>query len=198
MHMAMGGFHSPLQQLFLLEERARLAGVHLPDATDSDQRFYGIKCIINGMDCVINMRLVAEVIDDRKVTAIPGAAAWVEGVMNYRGTLVPVYRPHQYLSLSDSADRVSAAANGPLLIIRKDRKGGEFNALRINKMIGMQKFREADMHPVEKIVTTPDSLEYFVDNRINSESKNWYKLNISSLIEMMNKANPRQQQSISV
>ena len=51
-----GGFHTPLQQLFLLEERVRQAGARMPDDMDTQHWFHGIKCVINGRDCVINLR----------------------------------------------------------------------------------------------------------------------------------------------
>ena len=88
---------TPLQQLLKLEERVRQAGVCLPDEGDLKQKFHGIKCVINGMKCIINMQVVAEVINERQVTTIPGTAGWIEGIINYRGVLVPVYRPGELL-----------------------------------------------------------------------------------------------------
>jgi chemotaxis signal transduction protein len=189
---AKGGFHTPLQQLLLLEERARQAGVRLPD-TDQERGFHGIKCVINGRDCVINLREVAEVIDSRPVTPIPGTAAWIEGVINYRGALVPVYRPHDFLETSSNADAALARENGHLVVLRKDRKGTEFNAIRVNRMFGMQKFREAELKPAEQEAMSVASLDHYVDNSISLEGRNWCRLNIARLMEQMCGTSPRQQ-----
>lgn len=191
--MASGGFHNPLQQLFLLEERVRQAGVHLPDEADLLRRFHGIKCVVCGVDCVINMREVAEVFDDRQVTPIPGTARWIEGVMNYRGTLVPVYLPHEYLGAGDKADEVIAACNGPLLVLRKDRKGTEFNAIRVNRMFGMQKFRLDEVQPLDKGACPTDILEHYVDEIVCNDGKDWYRLQLGRLLDRMNSDNPHEQ-----
>jgi len=68
-----GGFHTPLQQLLLLEERIRLAGATLPEDVDQHKRLHGIKCVIGNRDCLIDIRQVSEVIEDKdkKVTPIP-------------------------------------------------------------------------------------------------------------------------------
>lgn len=186
-----GGFHTPLQQLFLLEERARQAGVRLPDA-DAVQAFHGIKCVLNGYACVINLREVAEVIEKRPVTPIPGAAAWIEGVINYRGVLVPVFRPHDFLARGADSDPVLAGANGPLVVLRKDHKGSEFHAMRVNRMFGMQKFAEAELRPLAGPVATAEFLEHYVDSCITYEDRSWYRLNVARLMDKMGGASPRQ------
>lgn len=185
-----GGFHTPLQQLFLLEERVRQAGARLPDA-DMERSFHGIKCVVNGRDCVINLREVAEVIDRRAVTPIPGAAAWIEGVINYRGVLVPVYRPHDFLARAPGADPALAAGNGHLVVLRKDRKGNEFNAIRVNRMFGMQKFNEAELQPLDCPAAADDALEHYADHVLGSEGRSWYRLNVARLMEKMCGTSPR-------
>jgi chemotaxis signal transduction protein len=189
--IARGGFRTPLQQLFLLEERVRQAGVRLPDA-DMERSFHGIKCVVNGKDCVINLREVAEVIDQRCVTPIPGTAKWIEGVINYRGTLVPVYRPHDFLARSADTDAAAANADGHLVVLRKDRKGNEFNAIRVNRMFGMQKFGEGELRPAAGSDTSAEELAYYVDSLVSADGKTWCRLNTARLMERMCGTSPRQ------
>jgi chemotaxis signal transduction protein len=192
MQVSKGGFHTPLQQLFLLEERVRQAGVRLPDA-DMERSFHGVKCVVNGKDCVINLREVAEVIDKRAVTPIPGTAQWIEGVINYRGALVPVYRPHDFLARTDGTDNALANENGHLVVLRKDRKGNEFNAIRVNRMFGMQKFNESDLRPAARGVSAAEELGHYVDSLISAEGKTWCRLNTARLMERMCGTSPRPQ-----
>jgi chemotaxis signal transduction protein len=191
-----GGFNTPLQQLFLLEERVRQAGVRMPDDMDTQQAFHGIKCVINGRDCVINLREVAEVIDKRAVTPIPGTAAWIEGVINYRGALVPVYRPHDFLLRDTNVDPVLASGNGHIVVLRQDRRGNEFTAIRVNRMYGMQKFNSAELRApdcVESLAQKLDrTLDNYVDNLVNSDGKLWHRLNIGRLMKTMCGTSPRQ------
>jgi len=191
MQITRGGFHTPLQQLFLLEERVRQAGVRLPDA-DMERSFHGVKCVINGRNCVINLREVAEVIDRRPVTPIPGTARWIEGVLNYRGALVPVYRPHDFLARTADTDAALANENGHLVVLRKDRKGSEFNAIRVNRMFGMQKFLEADLRPAARDATVAEELAHYVDNLVSADGKTWCRLNTARLMERMCGTSPRQ------
>lgn len=184
------GFNTPLQQLVLLEERVRQAGVRLPD--EQERGFHGIKCVINGRDCVINLREVAEVIDSRPVAPIPGTATWIEGVINYRGALVPVYRPHDFLARDGGADAELARANGHLVVLRKDRKGNEFAAIRVNRMFGMQKFRDTELRAAERGAAAGE-LAHYVDSLIGAEGRTWYRLNIARLIDKMCGTSPRQQ-----
>lgn len=193
MQKAGSGFHTPLQQLFLLEERVRLAGARLPDETDMSQRFHGIKCVVNGSHCIINMREVAEVFDAKSVTPIPGAAKWIEGVLNYRGMLVPVFRPHEYLSTSESADSALASCNGPLMVLRKVNKRNEFIAIRVNRMFGMQKFLSEDQQRLNHNTSGSNALENYVDNIISNDGKNWLRLDTQRLLDQMSTENPQHQ-----
>lgn len=184
------GFNTPLQQLLLLEERVRQAGVRLPEM--DERGFHGIKCVINGRDCIVNLREVAEVIDARPVTPIPGTVAWIEGVINYRGALVPVYRPHDFLSPEKDLDPTLARDHGHLVVLRKGRRGNEFAAIRVNRMIGMQKFRDTKLRAAARNVTAATELAHYVDSLVHVDGRDWHRLNIARLLETICGASPRQ------
>lgn len=193
--MNMAGIRTPLQQLFQLEERARLAGVHLPDeSTSGTGEFFGVKCVVNGLDCVISMRHVVEAIDPKKVTAIPGTADWVDGVMNYRGSMVPVFRLHALMKLPQGVDLSLATIDGPILVLRQrrgNRNNGEYSAVRLNRMMGMQQFRESDVQALEADRPATEGVEQFVHERISSEGRHWNLLDIASLLDHVSGINPR-------
>lgn len=183
-----GGLHTPLQQLLLLEERVRQAGATLPDAA-RDAAFHGIKCVINGRNCVILLREVAEVIDSRPVTAVPGAAAWLEGVINYRGALVPVWRLRRFLPDAATGECAADASNH-ILVLRKDRKGREFNAIRVDRLHGMQKFREAELQPFVPDAGSRDGIGQYVEARLASDGGDWLLLDVAGLMQRVNAAAP--------
>lgn len=193
--MNMAGTSTPLQQLFRLEERARLAGVHLPDeSTSGTGEFFGVKCVINGLDCVVSMRHVVEAIDPRRVTTIPFTANWVDGVMNYRGSMVPVFRLHALLKLPPDVDHSLATTDGPILVLRQrrgKRNNGEYSAIRLNRTMGMQQFREADVQPLEGDRPAGEGIEQFVHERISSEGRHWNLLDIAALLDYVSGLNPR-------
>lgn len=188
-----GGLHTPLQQLILLEERVRQAGVSLPDA-GQDQGFHGIKCVINGRNCIINLREVAEVIDSRPVAAVPGTATWVEGVFNYRGALVPVYRLAEFFPDEPHRQPLVAAGSSHIVVLRKDRKGREFNAIRVERLHGMQKFREAELQQYHSSAGAVDGLEQMVMSQVRSDGGEWLLLDIVRLMERINATSPFRKQ----
>lgn len=189
-----GGLHTPLQQLILLEERVRQAGVSLPDA-GQDQAFHGIKCVITGRNCIINLREVAEVIDSRPVAAVPGTASWVEGVFNYRGALVPVYRLADFFPQEPRREPSVAAGSSHIVVLRKDRKGREFNAIRVDRLHGMQKFREAELQQYSSAAGGGDGLEQVVTSQVSSDGGDWLLLDIVRLMELINGTPPFHKQT---
>lgn len=192
-----GGLHTPLHQLMLLEERVRQAGVTLPEA-GQDQTFHGIKCVISGRNCIINLREVAEVIDSRPVAAVPGTESWVEGVFNYRGALVPVYRLGDFFPDEQRPQQASAACLSHIVVLRKDRKGREFNAIRVDRLHGMQKFREAELQQYGEVTGAADRLEQLARFQVRSEGGDWLLLDIVRLMELVNGTAPLCKQDNSV
>lgn len=189
-----GGLHTPLQQLMLLEERVRQAGASLPDA-GQDKAFHGIKCVITGRNCIINLREVAEVIDNRPVAAVPGTAPWVEGVFNYRGTLVPVYRLGEFFPDVPRQEALLASGSSHIVVLRKDRKGREFNAIRVDRLHGMQKFREAESQQYHSAAGAVDGLERVVLSQVRSDGGDWLLLDIVRLMERINGTPPFHKQA---
>lgn len=170
-----------------------MAGAVLPEELDQQNRFSGIKCVIKGVDCLIDMRRVVEVIEDKQVTQIPGTVNWIEGVMNYRGALVPVYNTHRYLQLPDKADKTSAKQNGPLIVVRSK---GELCSLRVNRVTGMQKFMDEDFKPAGDPEAGEDTLERYVDSSIAAEDQAWSRVDIDRLLGVITRVNPREPQTV--
>jgi len=183
-----GGFHTPLQQLLLLEERIRLAGATLPEDVDQHKRFHGIKCVIGNRDCLIDIRQVSEVIEDKdkKVTPIPNCVEWIEGVMNYRGSLVAVYNVNRFLH-QEKESTETAAEDGPLIILRY---ANELSAIRVDHVMGMQKFLLDEFRQDEQACTDVEMLEFYIDASIESEDKNWCRFDVAKLLDELTGRHP--------
>ena len=177
-----GGFHTPLQQLLLLEERIRLAGAKLPEDVDQLNRFHGIKCVIRGVDCLVDIRQVSEVIEDKQVTRIPCCVAWIEGVMNYRGALVAVYNVNRFLH----EDR--QRSDSPLIILRY---ANELSAIRVDQVLGMQKYMQDEFRQFEQVGVDVEALDYYVDASIESEDRTWLRVDVIKLLDEMTGRDPR-------
>lgn len=186
--MKAGGFHTPLQQLLLLEERIRLAGAKLPEDVDQHKRFHGIKCVIGNVDCLVDIRLVSEVIEDKHVTPIPGCVDWIEGVMNYRGSLVAVYNINRFMNLTEPEGGGQNGAPGPLIILRYEN---ELSAVRVNHVMGMQKYLLDDFRQEEQAGMDAQTLDYYIDASIESDEKNWRRFDVIKLLDEMTGHDPK-------
>ncbi len=183
-------FKSPLQHLRLLEERVRRTGASLPQDASQLKRFHGIKCLINKVSCVVDISTVAEVIKVRYVTPIPGAVAWIEGVMNFRGALVPVYNLQQFLIQAEASVSKFAAAEGPLLVCKVDK---QLIALRVSKVSGMQKFDFDEFTPVAQQNSNPQQIEFYIDASIASNGSCYQRFDVTRLIDVLNSYDPCRQ-----
>lgn len=186
---AAGGFHTPLQQLLLLEERIRLAGATLPEDVDQHNRFHSIKCVIAGNPCLIDIRQVSEVIEDKQVTPIPNSVEWIEGVMNYRGSLVAVYSVNRFLHQETPKTETAGAGegNGPLIILRY---ANELSAIRVDQVMGMQKYLLEDFRQGEQACMDAQMLEYYTDASIDSEDKRWHRFDVAKLLDELTGRDP--------
>jgi len=185
-------FKSPLQQLLLLEERVRRTGASLPEDASQLERFHGIKCLINDVSCVVDIGRVAEVIKVRYVTPIPGAVSWIEGVMNFRGALVPVYNLKQFLGQGENSAGKFGFSEGPLLVCRMEK---QLLALRVSKVHGMQKFDFDEFSAVTPRNTDPQTAEFYIDASITSNGISYQRFDVSRLIDVLNSFDPGQQQA---
>src|SRR5688500_5799888 len=77
--------------LLNLEEAVLLNGRAVPKNTDAREQWSGVRCLVAGTNFIVPVNQVAEILEPRSVTAIPGCAPWVKGLMNVRGRLLPVF-----------------------------------------------------------------------------------------------------------
>ena len=56
----------------------------------SDEQWKYLIFSVNGIDCGIEIGYVTEIIGIQPITAIPNTAGYIKGIINIRGTIVPV------------------------------------------------------------------------------------------------------------
>ena len=189
MNQTKSSFNTPLQQILLLEESVRRTGATLPEDADQKDRFNGIRCVFQGMQCLLDIRAVAEVIEDKKVTPIPGTVEWIEGVMNYQGTLVPVYDIERYFEKEQKKTR-NRAQEGPLIILRH---GQEFCALRVECVNGMKKISLDEFKPVKAKKSDKGTLNEYTDASTGIDKDRWWRLNVTKILDLLSSQEPMRQ-----
>ncbi len=123
----------PFTALLEIARLARINAQGLPAQVDIQRRWSGIGFQLGGVQLVIAMSDVAEILDVPVATQLPGVQPWAKGVANVRGRLLPVIDFSQFMGVSDhSLDH----KHGVLVI----EKGDLYCGLIVDQVYGMKNF----------------------------------------------------------
>ena len=176
-------FTDPFSQLLILEERVRLCGASLPKREDTRAHWHGVKAVTAGRRLILPLDDVAEILEARQCTRVPGCASWVLGVLNLRGRLLPVFGLSGYFGVAGPVD-------GKARVVVVD-KGGLFCGISMDRIIGMQKFYQEEFAPLpEEARQAFGAMSDFVGSVTESESDNWYQLDICKIAGAMLETQP--------
>lgn len=78
----------------------------LPSKRDTRPQWQGLGFQLGGVRLVAPLGEVAEILKVPRVTALPRVKAWVLGVANVRGRLIPVIDLHRFLNLTATVARL--------------------------------------------------------------------------------------------
>ena len=128
--------HELVQLLSDIEQRsvARLAA--LPELEDAHQYWEGVVFSLNEQRVVAPLKEVAEILHyPADITRVPGTHAWVKGVANVRGSLLPIIDLQLFLG----GDPVVASRRCRVLVVKYQ---GIFSGLLIKDVLGMRHFSQ--------------------------------------------------------
>lgn len=115
----------------------------LPLKEDAHPQWQGMGFQIGGLRLVSAMGEISEVLKLPKVATLPGVKAWVLGVANIRGRLIPVIDLHQFLGL---APTLPMAQWRVLVVEDEDMIAG----FLVEQSLGMQHFLEDSFEEASK------------------------------------------------
>src|SRR5512134_4033948 len=78
----------------------------LPSKRDARPQWQGLGFQLGGVRLVAPLGEVMEILKVPRVTALPRVKAWVLGVANVRGRLIPVIDLHRFLGLTATVSRL--------------------------------------------------------------------------------------------
>jgi purine-binding chemotaxis protein CheW len=84
----------------------------------------------------VNILMVQEIIKDLEITAIPDAPNFIVGVINLRGSIIPILDLHERLKLS--VDRTSQSEQSWILILNVGGRVTGFVVDRVTQVIKVQ------------------------------------------------------------
>ncbi len=119
-----------------VEARSRRNALGLPQQTEIRRFWEGVLFSVSGVRLVAALADLAEILNyPTAVTPVPGTQAWVRGIANVRGSLLPIVDLQQFLggrpSVTDRRSRV--------LVIRHEATSV---GLLVGEVFGMRHFSE--------------------------------------------------------
>jgi len=140
----------------------------------------GVKNIayrVNGVNFFCDAADVKEVSVCESLMVVPQTKGWMRGLVNSKGVLYSV----SDLSLFAGFGRAIQINKGHLLLLSDEEQQ---SALLVNRVIGFRYFEDAEkIEDIESKQEELDGLASFVDEGFHADGQNWFRLNISRLLE---------------
>jgi twitching motility protein PilI len=169
--------------LLNLEEAVLLNGSAVPKNMDAREQWSGVKCFAAGMNVIVPLQQVKEILEPRLLTAVPGCAGWIKGLMNVRGRLLPVFGVSEFFG-------GARIRNGSFQIIVVEQ-GAIFCGIAIDKVFGIQKFFQDDFRQGNPAFDMGlEGLGEYAGLCTVIDDDSWYQLDICGLADRMSHANP--------
>ncbi|MFT6388557.1 MAG: twitching motility protein PilI [Cellvibrionaceae bacterium] len=154
------------------------AAQQLPAQMDARPQWSGIGFSLLGMNFVVSMGELNEMLEVPSYTKLPGVQSWVRGVANVRGRLLPVFDLAAYFGSS----LTGAKKQQRLLVIDRDKV---YAGLWVDQVFGMKYF-PVDTRTEHLPKALPESLIGFVEGCFEMESSSWAVFHPLRLMEQAN------------
>ncbi len=165
MVQAMADDQAAYHALRTLAQKSLLAAQQLPAQVDARPQWSGVGFSLLGMNFVVSMGELNEMLEVPTFTKLPGVQPWVKGVANVRGRLLPVFDLAAYFGGS----LIGAKKQQRLLVIDREKI---YAGLWVDQVFGMQYFL-ADTRRDNFPQALPESLEDFVDGYFEHDGLTW-------------------------
>lgn len=139
--------------------------------TANTATMFGIR--IGSVGLLVSSSIYCEVLDKTPVNPLPNVLPWLNGLLNLRGNLVPVFDLHTVLSEA-AADRNKRR----LFVIGRGDKAA---ALWID---GLPEIKESGhLQPARKLAALPKIQQRFVSAGYEKDGQSWFHINFEDLFE---------------
>lgn len=155
---------SPFVVLADYEQRSLAHVAGLPEQLDAPGLWRGVAYRVGSHRLASGFDEVIEILPMPALTPVPGSQAWMLGVANVRGTLLPVVDLKQFLE----GERTVLHEGQRVLVMRQ--AGGDV-ALTIDELYGQRSFHESQQ--VEPGDLADGRYGHFIDRAFASDDQRW-------------------------
>lgn len=161
------------QLLQSMSENGRQAAVTLPKQNEFEGLWRGVGFQLAGIDFIVPMSEIDEVLYMPSCTQLPGVKPWVTGVANIRGRLLSVIDLGIFFGNTSSV--VSEKCR--LLVVKKDDL---YVGVIVEKVLGIQNLvTESQIKPL----LVDDKYQPYVTSGFEQDEHNWAIFSLSKLVD---------------
>ena len=164
----------PFELLLALEQRAREAVAGARDGAAA-QEWIGVAFRMGGETFLVERDEAREVMGvPSPITRVPGARAWIMGLANVRGQLLPVIDLKQYFGSGETAPGRNTRV---IVVNHREIPAG----LVVDEVLGFRRFAEREFN-----AESPPTLircEHYLTGSFRRGSEAWPVLSLRSLVE---------------
>jgi chemotaxis signal transduction protein len=138
---------------------------------------YGFR--LGEINLLINQFSMSEVVIKPVIYSIPNTPSWIQGLINLRGILVPVFNIKRYLGQESENNK-----NDKLLVIDK---GERAFATYIEKLPDSINVDEVELTPITAPDDVPEVMQGYITETYKLNDETWFELDYDSFIKNMTK-----------
>lgn len=166
---------SPVRLLLELESRSRAHAAELPQKLEMLEMWNGIAFRIGETNMIASMDEVTEILHMPGLTRIPNSKAWVLGIANIRGNLLPVMDLNGFLYGNNS----KTSKRSRILVLNHNKV---FSGLVVDEVYGMRHFEKNSWE--KKLPKHDAQLTPFIERSYRTHDSNvWLVFGMHKLAE---------------
>ncbi len=164
---------SPYSILQDFELRCRANAVGLPSGEMVEDDWVGIGFSLCGQHLVAKMADVTEILPPPEAIRVPGVQAWVKGLANVRGTLLPILDMGAYLN----GEFIHTGKDRRVLIINKNNV---MAGLLVEEVFGMRRFKPE--LKIESSLLDVEALNPYLTGGFSDTQFKWSIFDVEKLV----------------
>lgn len=169
---------SPFAVLADFEQRSLSHVAGAPEEAEAEGLWRGIGFRLGERHMLSGIDEVAELLVMQPLTTVPGTQAWLLGIANVRGNLVPIVDLHQFLY----GERTQISDRSRVLRVGR---GGAVVGLLVAEVLGQRTLSDEDRNRglAEQEAEDDERLVRFVVGKTNLDGQEWSLFSMTNLVE---------------
>jgi twitching motility protein PilI len=164
----------PFEVLLDYERRSLAHVAGMPEQLESPGLWRGIGFRLGDVYLVSSISEVTEILRVPTVTPVPGTKAWLLGIANVRGNLLPLVHLRGLLE----GERYKHADTARVLSIKQ---GGTSVGLIVDEVLGQRSFVDENKHESRTYLDSPVNM--LIEHEYSSGTTNWGVFSMTNLVK---------------